>query len=279
MRIFPNFLILVNLTVLLCGCHKLDGVDDARKSFSNNSPDKVFTEESLAKLLSPGMSKTDVVRIFGKPASEIAYDQHRRRLDFAFELPPVRGPRRTIVSGVTVFLENDKVIRWSPALGSIGGDTEREPVIRVHPKRSVNSQVTSNFYFSFWLVNDGQIEGGRYIDTERFPKVGFISREPSLKIVRLKELLERREVVLNAKNEEVENLSLDIELDNEDARSLEKLTREHQGKRVLIMVGETIVMAPVMSGVISSGRLQLGWGDGTGFNEMRDKLAELLVSQ
>jgi hypothetical protein len=260
------------LAVFFVGCGSKD------KDATGNSVTKRFTldETNLSTIIHLGMSREALITKLGEPLGTTDVEGGYIAYDYLFEVSDWEGPRRSVVAGVSVFLKNDKVAEWKPIHQMVGGYRKGDTPVQIEPRRSAEGQVPSDSHLTFWLLSDQPTEGGRYIDTERLPKLGFIPKEPSLRIVRLKGLLQRREITSNAKNEEVENPVLGIELVAEDAPSFEKLTRETQGKRVLMMVGETPVIAPMMSVVITGGKLQLPWGNAQDFNDVRDKLAELL---
>ena len=249
-------------------------------SSQQTSAVRFHTEESLTNQIRVGMSKDALISVLGSPRKTSRSEGGDVRFYYSFETPEVPGPRRYVVTGISVYLRDDKVTRWVPSEhGTIGGDKEGNQPIRIPPKRSPTSQVASNSYLTFWVVSDRQIEGGRYIDTELMPKLGFIAKEPSLRILRLKELLQEREAIRTVENNESEKLLLEVGLVLEDAMAFEKLTKENQGKKLLIMVGETPVMDATIFVVISKGQFKLLPKDQKAFNELRDKLAELLVSQ
>ena len=82
---------------------------------------------------------------------------------------------------------------------------------------------------SFYTVSEEKIDGGRFIDTADFPKLGYISAAPDLVITRLAEVLAETGTT---------GPELDITMRPEDAKKFEALTERIVMKKVLLMLGD-----------------------------------------
>jgi hypothetical protein len=222
------------------------------------------------------MSKDAVTSIFGQPPITMPIDGGYARLDYSFFPPDAPGPRKFVVSGVTVYLKDDKVVRWAPAFGTVGGYREGDTFVPVEPHGTAAGSTNALPQLTFWVVSSSRIEGGRYIDTERFPKLGFVSKDPALKMARLKSLEQGREVVTNEQNQEVENPMLSVEFAAEAVEAFRRFTEQNVGKQVLLMVDDVPVHTSRFLMPISGGRIQITCRDQPEFQLLRDRLAKLL---
>lgn len=236
----------------------------------------VHTEESLGKLLRVGMSRDKVTNALGKPSLTMDIDGGYVRFDYFFPYEGGPGPRRFVVSGVAVYLKDDKVVRWGPHYGTVGGYREGDSDVLVEPVRNANGSTNKPLLLTIWTLSTNRIGKGRYIDTQRLPQAGFIPEQPDLRIERLNELSQSREVVLNDKDQEVENPLLKIELAPEDVGAFKRFTERNVGKRILIMVDDTPVDALRINAPISLGRFMICCRDQQEFQQLRDSLARLL---
>jgi hypothetical protein len=114
---------------------------------------------------------------------------------------------------------------------------------------------------SFYTVSEQKIDGGRFIDTAEFPKLGYIAATPDLVITRLADVYptEPEGVIINGKAVPTPagRSALGIELRPDDAQKLSTLSERVIGKRLLIMLGEKPLMAPRVQAVLSTRRLIL----------------------
>ena len=177
---------------LVCGCGRTnrDAIQPVDHASTNAHASKVvvYTEESLGKLIQAGMSKDAVTGIFGQPSIVTTIDRGYVRFDYSFFPQDAPGPRKFVVSGVTVYLRDDKVVRWAPTYRTVGGYREGDTLVAVGPQGTAIGSTNAPPQLAFWAVSGSRIEGGRYIDAEHFPKLGFIAKEPALKVSHLKAL-------------------------------------------------------------------------------------------
>jgi hypothetical protein len=115
------------------------------------------------------------------------------------------------------------------------------------------ADVNSNS-LSFYVVSDAKIDGGKFIDTLDFPKLGYIAAEPDLVITQL------LSVSNNVFQSQIDRPTLDLQISPEDAKQFETLTQNNLGKQVLLMLGDTPLIAPRIIGVVSTQNIQVTIG-------------------
>jgi hypothetical protein len=119
----------------------------------------------------------------------------------------------------------------------------------------------------FYVVSEGKIEGGRFIDTPDFPKLGYIAPAPELVIRRLQAATMDTSVPYPA---------IRIDLRSEDAQQFSALTERAAGKKLLLMLGDMPLAAPRVMERIPTASVMLGFGEGTDSKKAMDGLKMLV---
>jgi hypothetical protein len=120
---------------------------------------------------------------------------------------------------------------------------------------------------SFYTVSEEKIDGGRFIDTADFPKLGYISVVPDLVITQLAEV----SAETGATGPE-----LDIMMRPEDAKKFEALTERVVMKKILLMLGDEPLIAPWVQAPIPTQRLILNLGKNTNNKKVEGDLKKLV---
>lgn len=146
------------------------------------------------------------------------------------------------------------------------------------------SSPTTNVPLSFYIVSAEKIEGGRFIDTPDFPKLGYIPAVPALVLTKLESVIadvSREQAVMVEKNgkETVEpmkeRVAFHIRMRPDDARKFTALTEQAVGKQVLLMLGDTPLIAARVMTPISTQSLLLTFGAKTDTKTVEDGLRKL----
>jgi preprotein translocase subunit SecD len=126
----------------------------------------------------------------------------------------------------------------------------------------------------FFIVSSNQIPGGRFIDTEQFPKLGFIANAPDLAIKTLKKvtLQEQRERLI-ANNPNQKTWAIKFFLTEADAPRLESFTSNNIDNNVLMTFGDEPLLSASISEPISGGILGVTLTNQVIVEEARRRLA------
>ena len=102
---------------------------------------------------------------------------------------------------------------------------------------------------AFYTLSAKKIEGGRFIDTKEFPKLGYIAAKPGLVIAQLKEarLIKRPG----------DRPNILITLQDKQVDQLEDFTGENVGKTILLLLGKEPLIAPRVVEKIRAPALQI----------------------
>ena len=130
-----------------------------------------------------------------------------------------------------------------------------------------DSPSTSNKVpLSFYIVSAERIEGGRFIDTSDFPRLGYISTVPALELKKLEavtpDISEDPTVVPGRRGNEnvpimAKGPTFHIRMTSDDAKRFAVVTEKAVGKQMLLMLGDTPLMAVRVMTPITGPSLQL----------------------
>ena len=102
---------------------------------------------------------------------------------------------------------------------------------------------------AFYAVSPQEIEGGRFIDTKEFPKLGYIAVKPGLVIVQLKEA----HLITRPGNRP----NILITLQDKQVNQLEDFTGKNVGKKILLLLDQEPLIAPRVLEKIRAPSLQI----------------------
>lgn len=206
----------------------------------------------LRRILTPGMPTNEIAAQFGQPKPE---DVEMAGTVWRYGLPafPADGEMEgTHVIGLVIGVTNGHLERWGCAYV---GESAKVMSKEVLPNTADNSTSTT---LKFFAVQGDLPSQGRYIDTERLPKLGFISSKPDLIIGKLrKAILEERTATGGQVGQSGIVWVFNISLNQEDAERLKSMSITNVSKRVLIMVGDEPVIAPMIMAPLETGEFEL----------------------
>jgi preprotein translocase subunit SecD len=138
---------------------------------------------------------------------------------------------------------------------------------------------------SFYVVSEDKVEGGQFIDTPDFPTLGYVANAPDLVVTRLEAVVpdvsRRQDIMMDKAGKEIAmpmqtRPALTIRMHAEDAKKFSTLTEQAVGKRVLLMLGDTPLIAPMVQAPISTPSLILTLGEKTDTKKVEDELKKLV---
>jgi preprotein translocase subunit SecD len=121
---------------------------------------------------------------------------------------------------------------------------------------------------AFYVVSPKKIEGGRFIDTKEFPKLGYIPAKSGLGITELSMVAltkrpgDRSPILITLKQEQVEQLA--------------NFTGRNVGRKILLMLGNEPLIAPRILEKIRTPALQISVSDEKKQKQILQKLMQLV---
>lgn len=116
---------------------------------------------------------------------------------------------------------------------------------------------------NFFVVSDEPVKDGRHVDTPEFPKLGYVSNTPNLTVTRLQSLATNSQTFITTyqgKRTQSSEIVVEITLLPSDAEKFAKLTADSAGRRVLIALGDRLLLAPRVMQPIAIGRVAIRAG-------------------
>lgn len=114
---------------------------------------------------------------------------------------------------------------------------------------SVSPMALGQTPLAFYIVSPQAMEGGRFIDTPDFPRLGYISATPQLEIRKLESVIPGEATA--------KGTTFHIRMTPDDAKRFALLTERAIGKQMLMMLGSVPLMAARVRDPIMGPSLQL----------------------
>lgn len=227
---------------------------------------------TLRQLLIPGMSTNEVVAKLGKPYWILNSGGDEESWQYGLPAFPADDQMQgSYVDGVLIRITNGHLAYWgcSYFAAPIGPSVRKEEIV-FSGKGDRDSAI-----LKFFVVSSNSIPNGRFIDTERFPKLGFISPTPSLTITNLKEVTLGERPITGQENQNHTVWAFRISLNQEDATRLKYMTTTNVLKQVLIMVGDKPVIAPTIDVPLETGTFAIECSDRSLMEAVKEQLAKI----
>jgi hypothetical protein len=128
---------------------------------------------------------------------------------------------------------------------------------------------TPDALLTFYTVSEQRIDGGRFIDTATIPKAGYIAAKPDLTVGTLRDVYPQESAGFSVMTDTNGNHTvvtstpvpaLTIVLSLRDAKRFAALTERAVGKRLLVMLGDKQLTAPVVRSPIEAGTMMIEFG-------------------
>lgn len=113
----------------------------------------------------------------------------------------------------------------------------------------------------FFAVSEKPVAGGRYIDTSDFPKLGYISNTPDYVLASLKEVSTNDVTSISIVDRQIvetnTTAAVSITMFPAEGRSFAIFTRQNIDQKVLLMLRDKPLIAPMVRAPIATGSLEL----------------------
>ena len=231
---------------------------------SGAEPSAGITNESQLRALAiPGLSTNEVLERFGKPMD--TFERSKEDVMWRYRVHPF--PAEGAMQGTYVI---------DFGLEMTNGRLSHLDLSYVEPPRTtltrtrlgVNLESRKRDHsgrrlplLSFYIVSDHPVAGGQFVDTTRFPKLGFVPHVPSLSAYTLEEVTLKQQTEPGGEGTNRTVWVFGISLTRNDASRFEALTTKNQSKRMLIMVGNEPVWAPMLLMPIPGGSFDIDCKD------------------
>ena len=222
----------------------------------------------LRKRLVPGMTTNEIIAKWGKPDRE---EVTGNTISWRYSLRPFPADddmQGTHVIGMIVDTTNGHVARLNFAYVGAARVSTGAPPEPLGDRTNGGRPTTLKFF----AVSTHPVKGGRFIDTEQLPKLGYISSTPELTIDRLKKVTLEQQRVEQPGAPSRMVWAFKCEMDEEVAAQFKAITTTNVGKPLLIVVGDEPIVAPMIVDPIPNGLVDIEVPDRTSMELLRKHL-------
>ena len=260
--------------VLLLGCDgKNDVATGLRQSAANrNAQAAIPNKAELQRLLVPAMGTNEIVASLGEPRWIENLGEGQQVWHHSLPAFPADDEMRgTYIAGVAITITNGHLASWGCVY--VGDSSDRR--VRKEEVLPTGNGQTDSPALKIFVVSSDPIADGRFIDTERFPKLGFISPSPSLRIRTVKEVTLEERTPSVSENSNRTTWSFGIFLTVEDGARLKSMTATNISKKILVVIGDEAVSAPTVMAPLETGSFAIEGRDRWLMESLRKQLARM----
>jgi hypothetical protein len=231
----------------------------------------------LQRVLFRGVGTNEIVASLGKPDRiEILGEE---KVEWRFSLTPFPAGKQmaeeTYVDGLILAITNGHLADWGCAYVRRPPKRTQETLFPDRGERATQTPAQDLPRLNLFVVSSDPIDGGRFIDTQLFPKLGYISPTPDLSISELREVTFEQRIASGPGNQGGTNWAFGIFLTRKDAAQLESLTARNVSRKLLIMAGDEAVSAPKILEPLGTGSLVIECSERSLMDTIKKHLARI----
>ncbi|MBB6050711.1 hypothetical protein [Armatimonas rosea] len=110
---------------------------------------------------------------------------------------------------------------------------------------------------TFYTLSATKVEGGQFLDTEHYPKLGYIAATPELSLTHLESATPQTTSPKGSKASVIQ-----VRLTPDDTKKLTAFTQGALHKTIVIRLGKTILMAPKVNEALTRPDLGIALREG-----------------
>lgn len=176
----------------------------------------------------------------------------------------------TYVDGFSVTFTNGQLMRWGYSYVAVAGETiKTETLVQAATKGDDASRL------EFFVVHEGPIGGGRFIDTASLPKLGFVTANPDLVIGRLEQVTLEERLLVGSGNQKQTNWCFKFTLPAGFIPALTAMTATNVSKRILMTANEEPVFAPTVQSPIKTANFEVTVSDRSSMEQLKQNLTRI----
>jgi hypothetical protein len=229
----PNAPLVLLLLALGAGCNRGSEQTQAK---GDSGATRVHSKAELDKLIIPGTDVTDVIRTFGRPASETQIKEGTSVLMYTFPFEVASRPPEHII-GFDVHTRDGKVVGWSPILGESG-----------EMLSEVSQEAIGERRLEIFLVRDSLRDVLQVFKSEGTASTMNVKGSPDL-------AFKAQVFVGRSGGDGSGKTPVRLVLAANDVSNLKTFTETNLGERVLLVCRNYVIDAPVLTEAIPSQQL------------------------
>jgi len=261
--------------IALFGCgHKSDIATNAVEATHKDlvgSISSIHGMSDLRQLLVEGLVTNDIIARLGLPNRITAIDGGMEK--WQYDITPFRADNiepATYVEGLTIVIRYGRLTSWGCSYSRVRPNGTNEEIYTSTSITNRATNIQNVARLEFFVVNERPIAGGHFVDSEVFPRLGFIAPTPDLEIERLRRLIvEDVPAGIGSQNSNAKWWVLKLSFSQIDAQRFESLTSDNVGKTLLMVVdGQPCIKVPIHEAV-AGGNVEFSTTNQSGIGAIR----------
>ena len=159
-----------------------------------------------------------------------------------YDITPFRADQTKAASyvvGLTIFIRYARLASWDCSYSSVRPDGTNEEIYTSASIMNSGTNTHNMAQLRFFVVEEHPVAGGHFVDSEMFPRLGFIAPKPNLEIDRLENMvIADFPPGIGSQNTNVKWWTLKLSFSQIDAQRFEFLTTDSIGKTILMVVND-----------------------------------------
>lgn len=250
------FIGVLALGTLLAGCGRNSSNVPQVPAPSSRPQPEIKSTADLARLLVVGMATNAIVGSFGTPAEVLPWGEGT--VLWRYGLTPFTTDELSHVVGVEIHITNGHLAEWQCVYKETRWQRSAGPAMIFQGSGASASDTQETPLLKCFIVSSNPITGGRFIDTQQFPKLGFIPSAPGLVIRTVKEAsLQEQRPNPGAPNPNLRIWAFDFSLTETDAARFAAFTEGNVDNRLLMMVGDEPFFSAFIREPIAGGNFEI----------------------
>jgi len=245
--------IAIIVLALAVGCRPKNDANKAAPSHTTDAVglSSIHSRRDFERVLKRGMTTNEVLASLGPCSDTMTFPDGTLLWTYWFHPFPEEG---MYVLAARLSITNGRVehVGFLRATEPMAG-TQEGLSNGVHTKKGLPDGSTEPCLLTLSIVSSNRIEGTRFVDSQRFPRLGYVPMTPEVSIAKLRTVVIERHPPTEPNQQAFPGWSFVVYLTEEDSLVLQSFTRTNVSHRILISVNSEPVAAPVLLSPIDTG--------------------------
>ena len=213
------------------------------------TPTRYYSESQLSNLIVSGMTVADVTNMFGLPGASVKINSERTILLYTFRFGEKHDDNLT---GFSVDTKDLHVVRWAPIKGS--SRSASSIFNNEGPQQPLGEQS-----FRVFVANGNLTNLANLVDSKGSADASDLEASPGM-------AFNAKAFVGSVNGGHPDKKAVLLFVSEQDASKLKGLTENNLGKRLLIVIRNQVVAAPVISVPLASTQIEFTVKDPSAFH-------------
>jgi len=273
-----NFSLLLGVVIVfsmeIASCKRNDAKSStktAQDPIQREGLTKFSSKAEFEQKLVLGVETNSLISCLGRPDSVQRLDEDTQLWNYRLQPfatgKSADGDYITHVLGLNARITNGHLAYW----GFVSANLPNVEHSQIQALESTTN-LADTLEIEFYVVSPEEIPDGRFVNTVRFPNLGFTTTSPVLRIRTVERITIKERTTVGDKNETNRHWLVAVELAKKDAVEFGMITQTNLGKRLLIMLDKEPVSCATVTLPIESGAFEFVCSDSNLLEFIRKRL-------